>query len=923
MSKGGDYSRQTTNLDPLENTDNFNIIQFLRESEFDTPEDDGSLVSPTSSAGSMQHVHHHPHSHPHSHHLLQNPHQQGYVQGVPRQQRAPGSLPESPPMTDICGNASSASSSSHHSDPMFSPNEFNGYNTANNNNGMILGVHQMAQQQQYAPQQQQQWPNAVRTPAENKPYMENLYNMLQATNEGGLASPIIEETSTGAAAGNRKRSRMTETPGIQDENYGPGCYGPPSGQQAIKFNKFQEDQWNSLYDQNGRELQHIQVHVVADKGFNHSLTDGCFVNQKKNHFQVSVHLEASDSMPPKFIFYNGSLVPIRDFKLAFCGVKSEMPSSEICIRQSSADRKPHPHTPVVFDIQERRVTKVTVPRLHFSETTLNNQRKNNRPNPEQKYFLLVVRLYASINDDVSVLIYSYASEKVIVRATNPGSFEPPDSDIAWQRNGNTLFTHGPVSIGTDRQAAKLTVDGDIYTTGKVITPSDIRLKENIVDKTASDALENLLKLRIVDYQYKPEVAEKWGLTEEQRKRTGLIAQELATVLPDAVRDIGEYLTIDESRVFYETVLATKELCRLTGDLDTKIDEKVEEISKRLAEYARKKKLASSVGSNLNSADSRSIYSMASTATGYSESRKKYTRRKRSASGYTPEPLCFSSRFTQGTIVTLIGVMAVCLLAMSALYVLDWHNRNYGYHHHHYTHHSTTPSSKGEPANLVVSPLRFMPTYQPDAPPLLAHCFSPSCRTYCCGAGGNDESTNDTPHSAVSANNVTSSGIGRAPQSAHREFGTGVEIRIPLLNTTLDQRYCIERSCNKRRGIFNLFVPVSRFMPDAPIEIQIDVPKHKVINNCGHMSDFQHKLCGMQSSKEYPTSHQILENTFELSVGSYIQSAYRFRVGYTPDSCFTGDAEASGNFEEYNLIFYRMCSTNSTTQASSTASPIFV
>lgn len=39
----------------------------------------------------------------------------------------------------------------------------------------------------------------------------------------------------------------------------------------------------------------------------------------------------------------------------------------------------------------------------------------------------------------------------------------------------------------------------------------------------------------------------------------------------------------------------------------------------------------------------------------------------------------SSKLTQGTIVTLVVVMAVCLLSMSALYVLDWHHRNYGIH----------------------------------------------------------------------------------------------------------------------------------------------------------------------------------------------------------------------------------------------------
>lgn len=44
--------------------------------------------------------------------------------------------------------------------------------------------------------------------------------------------------------------------------------------------------WNPLYDANEQPLRQLQVHVVADKGFNYSAVDGCFVNQKKNHFQV-------------------------------------------------------------------------------------------------------------------------------------------------------------------------------------------------------------------------------------------------------------------------------------------------------------------------------------------------------------------------------------------------------------------------------------------------------------------------------------------------------------------------------------------------------------------------------------------------------------------------------------------------------------
>lgn len=69
-------------------------------------------------------------------------------------------------------------------------------------------------------------------------------------------------------------------------------------------------------------------------------------------------------------------------------------------------------------------------------------------------------------------------------------------------------------------------------------------------------------MRLVEFAYKPEIAQKWGLNEQDRHRVGVIAQgkkkrfsfisnkmvplslELAEVLPEAVRDNGEFLTVD-------------------------------------------------------------------------------------------------------------------------------------------------------------------------------------------------------------------------------------------------------------------------------------------------------------------------------------------------------------------------------------------
>lgn len=196
-----------------------------------------------------------------------------------------------------------------------------------------------------------------------------------------------------------------------------------NNQRTIRFSAFDPHLWSTLYDQNQRELPSLKVNVVADKGFNFSSSDNCFVNQKKNHFQITVLIKATNESSPCFAMTNDqTLHTVTGFKLAFCGAKSEMTSSEIQIRQSQTDRKPIPHDPVQLNIAPLKLTKVTVPRLHFSETTMNNHRKNGRPNPDQKYFYLIVKLLAETPNGM-ITVQSYASDKVIVRASNPGQFE--------------------------------------------------------------------------------------------------------------------------------------------------------------------------------------------------------------------------------------------------------------------------------------------------------------------------------------------------------------------------------------------------------------------------------------------------------------------------------------------------------------------
>lgn len=69
-----------------------------------------------------------------------------------------------------------------------------------------------------------------------------------------------------------------------------------------------------------------------------------------------------------------------------------------------------------IDLQNRQVSKITVGRLHFSETTSNNMRKKGRPNPEQRYFQLVVGLHAHTHSG-NFPVISQGSERIIVRVS--------------------------------------------------------------------------------------------------------------------------------------------------------------------------------------------------------------------------------------------------------------------------------------------------------------------------------------------------------------------------------------------------------------------------------------------------------------------------------------------------------------------------
>ncbi|KAK0396899.1 hypothetical protein QR680_001902 [Steinernema hermaphroditum] len=674
--------------------------------------------------------------------------------------------------------------------------------------------------------------------------------------------------------------------------------GSDDASNRFQFTKFQDGHWQSLYDSNQRPL-HLDVKVVADKGFNYSSTDGCFVNQKKNHFQITVNIEAIDSNPPRYIKVNGHLKEVAEFKLVFCGVKHEMTSCEIMIKQSQTDRKPLPHEPVLVEIQERKRTKVTVPRLHFSETTMNNHRKHGRPNPEQKYFLLIVKLVAKTIDNEVVLIQSYQSEKVIVRASNPGQFEPPEAEATWQRNGDTLFYKGPVAIGTEQANSNvaLHVNGSVFVTGELCRASDFNLKQGIYPRETKDALQNLQNIQIVHFEYKPDLAEEWGLNEENRHRVGVIAQDLEKVLPDAVRSNGQYLTVDDTRIFYETVAAAQELYQLTNQLEGKID-KVERIWKH--KFGETRSL--SVSRTTLCSKSPSMISVL-----------KPKKKQKEDRCHHDQVLC-SSKLTQGTIIALVVVMTFCMLAMSALYCMDWYKKNQWHDDFHRGRTSHDMIDDKPPGQIVIpggSNVSWIPLTQAHAPMIPAYCErGPTCQESCCARpvtmlrGSLPE---QTPNYLL----IPPIEEGRDPKPAN---GLPISITLVNANITIDDRFCVGGSCTSRHGRYTLYVPLSPAALTAPIRIRVKIGPTQNLHNCGAIEEFKTEEC-----KTTPVTYEestrlniekLNEYSFQIAASKYTQSAFKFRVGRVTTMCNMQERLMGSTFDEYNIVFYRSCHTAS-------------
>lgn len=114
----------------------------------------------------------------------------------------------------------------------------------------------------------------------------------------------------------------------------------------------------------------------------------------------------------------------------------------------------------------------------------------------------------------------------------------------------------------------------------------------------------------------------------------------------------------------ENVGAVKELCKLTDNLETRIDE-LERWSHKLAKLRRLDSLKST-GSSGAFSHAGSQFSRA----GSVPHKKRPPKLANKSSPAVPDQACISQRFLQGTIIALVVVMAFSVVSMSTLYVLS-------------------------------------------------------------------------------------------------------------------------------------------------------------------------------------------------------------------------------------------------------------
>jgi hypothetical protein len=138
-----------------------------------------------------------------------------------------------------------------------------------------------------------------------------------------------------------------------------------------------------------------------------------------------------------------------------------------------------------------------------------------------------------------------------------------DTGLYWTADGYTNFTNNGVYSGSMGPGGNFLVVGNITAYGSITAPSDIRLKTNITK--IDNALNRVLQLNGITYD-RTDIS--------CNRQTGVIAQEVQKVLPEAVitlTDENQTMTVSYGNMVGLLVEAIKELKAELDTLKTKVN----------------------------------------------------------------------------------------------------------------------------------------------------------------------------------------------------------------------------------------------------------------------------------------------------------------------------------------------------------------
>ncbi|CAG5926626.1 unnamed protein product [Menidia menidia] len=671
----------------------------------------------------------------------------------------------------------------------------------------------------------------------------------------------------------------------------------PAPSQMLSWEKYCPGQWSSLFDRSYQTLSPLAYHVDTDKGFNYSATDEAFVCQKKNHFQVTVHIGVTTE--PSYVRTPSGPLEVSHFQIKVFGIK-------------------------VVSLPGGRVTKVTLGRLHFSETTANNMRKKGKPNPDQRYtpqewrrkglrlrrlgltvclcryFQMVVGLYAAVGEE-SFLLAALVSEKIIVRASNPGQFEM-DGDALWQRGAGpeAVVCHGRVGINTDCPDEALVVCGNAKVMGSIMQPSDCRVKHNVQEADSEQQLKRITQMRIVEFDYKPEGHSSGGegaaaVRGERGRRHNLLRWRDDTQLTHGGQGNPPPPDLHNEQIFMENVGAVQQLSKLTDNLDTRIKE-LEVWNRRLA------KLKSLTGS-LRSTGRPQRHSSVST-TSSPEPHK-----PREAEGGAGRPRynrCVQNKFFQASFFTLLATMALCIICVTALYMVNIIGTDFDSFpdssNNSLVPELTTPRTSTVPVTGSPGPW----------PPDVDFCELLYCdQVFCCPSEAPDSNsiTNKLPPK-FALTEMRKERFSHHLKSARDWKNTTVHtFMIKENQQVIDSRYCMRDECGPERYVFR--VPISQFVPtNMRVTLLMNSTELLVVHlcnldestSCSSLLD-----ADVVSASRYPSNTQG-EHEWPLHVARLYHSSYHFRSAVAGQAdCSTDRHFAGALFTDYHFYFYRRCS----------------